>query len=55
MSVRRDGNAEHTDPAEAAYASGWLVKRIKNLAEGTQTWEIEYARVMEQMKRKHNL
>jgi hypothetical protein len=30
-------------------------RRIKNLAEGTQTWEIEYAKVMEQMKRKHGL
>ena len=30
-------------------------RRIKNLAEGTQTWEIEYARVMDQMKRKHGL
>ena len=30
-------------------------RRIKNLAEGTQTWEIEYTRVMDQMKRKHGL
>jgi hypothetical protein len=30
-------------------------RRIKNLAEGTQTWDIEYAKVMEQMKRKHGL
>ena len=30
-------------------------RKIKNLAEGTQTWEIEYARVMEQMKRKHGI
>ncbi|MSP61060.1 MAG: DUF507 family protein [Myxococcales bacterium] len=30
-------------------------RRIKNLAEGTQTWEIEYAKVMDQMKRKHGL
>ena len=30
-------------------------RRIKNLAEGTQTWEIEYARVMDQMKRKHGV
>ena len=30
-------------------------RRIKNLAEGTQTWEIEYARAMEQIKRKHGL
>ena len=30
-------------------------RRIKNLAEGTQTWEIEYAKVMEQVKRKHGL
>jgi hypothetical protein len=30
-------------------------KRIKNLEEGTQTWELEYAKVMEQIKRKHGL
>jgi len=30
-------------------------RRIKNLAEGTQTWEIEYAKVMDQMKRKHGI
>lgn len=30
-------------------------RRIKNLEEGTQSWEIEYARVMEQIKRKHGL
>jgi hypothetical protein len=30
-------------------------QRIKNLEEGTQTWEIEYARVMEQVKGKHGL
>ena len=30
-------------------------RRIKNLTEGTATWEIEYAKVMEQMKRKHGL
>ena len=30
-------------------------RRIKNLVEGTQTWEIEYAKVMDQMKRKHGL
>ena len=30
-------------------------QRIKNLEEGTQTWEIEYARVMDQMKQKHGL
>lgn len=29
--------------------------RIKNLQEGTQTWEIEYAKVMEQVKRKRGL
>lgn len=29
--------------------------KIKNLQEGTQTWEIEYARVMEQVKRKRGL
>jgi hypothetical protein len=30
-------------------------RRIKNLTEGTATWDIEYQRVMEQMKRKHGL
>lgn len=30
-------------------------RRIKNLEEGTATWEIEYAKVMDQMKRKHGL
>jgi hypothetical protein len=30
-------------------------RRIKNLEEGTQTWELEYAKVMEQIKRKHGL
>ncbi len=30
-------------------------RRIKNLAEGTQTWEIEYQKVMGEMKRKHGL
>jgi len=30
-------------------------RRIKNLEEGTATWEIEYNKVMEQMKRKHGL
>ena len=30
-------------------------RRIKNLEEGTQTWEIEYGKVMDQMKRKHGL
>jgi hypothetical protein len=30
-------------------------KRIKNLEEGTQTWELEYAKVMEQIKRKHGI
>lgn len=29
--------------------------RIKNLQEGTQAWEIEYARVMEQVKRRRGL
>jgi hypothetical protein len=29
--------------------------RIRNLQEGTQTWDVEYARVMDQMKRKHGL
>jgi hypothetical protein len=30
-------------------------QRIKNLEEGTQTWEVEYNRVLEQMKQKHGL
>lgn len=30
-------------------------KRIKNLEEGTATWEIEYQKAMEQVKRKHKL
>ena len=29
--------------------------KIKNLQEGTKTWEVEYARVMEQVKRKHGI
>lgn len=29
--------------------------KIKNLEEGTKTWEVEYARVMEQVKRKRGL
>jgi uncharacterized protein len=30
-------------------------QRIKNLEEGTQTWELEYSRVMDQIKQKHGL
>ena len=30
-------------------------QRIKNLQEGTQSWEIEYNRVMDQMKQKYGL
>jgi hypothetical protein len=30
-------------------------EKIKNIQEGTKTWEIEYARVMEQVKRKHGV
>lgn len=30
-------------------------QRIKNLQEGTQAWEIEYGRVMDQMKQKYGL
>lgn len=30
-------------------------KRIKNLQEGTQTWDLEYAKVMEQIRRKHGV
>jgi hypothetical protein len=30
-------------------------KRIKNLEEGTATWELEYSKVMEQIKRKHGI
>ncbi|MDP3276484.1 MAG: DUF507 family protein [Deltaproteobacteria bacterium] len=29
--------------------------RLKHLSEGTQNWEVEYARVMEQIKRRHNV
>lgn len=29
--------------------------RIRNLQEGTNTWDIEYARVLDQMKAKHGL
>jgi uncharacterized protein len=29
--------------------------KIKNLQEGTQTWEVEYAKVLEQVKRKRGL
>lgn len=30
-------------------------RRIKNLEEGTATWEVEYTKVMEQIKRKHGI
>jgi hypothetical protein len=30
-------------------------QRLKNLQEGTGAWEVEYARVMEQIKQKHGL
>jgi hypothetical protein len=30
-------------------------QRIRNLEEGTQTWEVEYGRVLEQMKSKYGL
>jgi hypothetical protein len=30
-------------------------KRIKNLEEGTAAWDVEYARAMDQIKRKHGL
>jgi hypothetical protein len=30
-------------------------RRIKNLEEGTQSWDIEYAKVLDQIKRKHGL
>jgi hypothetical protein len=29
--------------------------RIKNLEEGTSAWEVEYAKVLEQIKQKHGL
>lgn len=29
--------------------------RIKNLEEGTQAWDVEYAKVLEQIKQKHGL
>ena len=30
-------------------------QRIKNLQEGTSAWDVEYARVMDQIKQKHGL
>ena len=30
-------------------------RRIKNLQEGTATWEIEYQKVMDQLRRQHKL
>ena len=30
-------------------------QRIRNLEEGTQTWELEYSKVMDQMKQKYGL
>ena len=30
-------------------------QRIKNLEEGTATWEIEYQKVMDQMKQRHGI
>jgi hypothetical protein len=30
-------------------------RRIKNLEEGTSAWDVEYARAMEQIKRKHGI
>ena len=30
-------------------------QRIKNLEEGTSTWDLEYKRVMDQIKQKHGL
>jgi hypothetical protein len=30
-------------------------QRIKNLQEGTSAWEVEYSRVMDQVKRKHGI
>jgi hypothetical protein len=30
-------------------------QRIKNLEEGTATWDLEYAKVMEQIKQKHGI
>jgi uncharacterized protein len=30
-------------------------QKIKNLQEGTSAWEVEYSRVMDQMKKKHGL
>lgn len=30
-------------------------QRIKNLQEGTSTWDLEYSKVMEQIKQKHGL
>jgi hypothetical protein len=30
-------------------------RRIKNLQEGTQAWDLEYAKAMEQIRRKHGI
>jgi hypothetical protein len=30
-------------------------QRIKNLEEGTQAWELEYSRVMDQIRQKHGI
>jgi len=30
-------------------------RRIKNLQEGTQSWDVEYAKAMDQIKRKHGI
>ncbi len=30
-------------------------RRIKNLQEGTSSWDVEYSKVMDQMKRKHGI
>jgi hypothetical protein len=42
-------------PLEDAELDQEVRRRIKNLSEGTQAWDVEYARVMDQIKRKHGL
>ena len=30
-------------------------QRLKNIQEGTSAWEVEYARVLDQVKQKHGI
>lgn len=49
----RDVLRKHMSVDEALDAE--VRQRIKNLEEGTSAWELEYGRVMEQIKQKHGL